>query len=102
MYLMQSHAEYDRAIAVVRDVIHEWDPYSLIDAGSPSDEWDCEIASVVAEVSRIKSPEDATNTVSRVFSAAFQPEGFGPVDCKDIGCRLFSALRNAGIVTGGT
>lgn len=102
MFLMQSRAQYDRAIAVVRDVIHEWDPYALIETGAPSDEWDSEIASIVAKVPRFKSPEDAANTVSRVFSAAFQPEGFNPADCKDVGCRLFCALCDAGIVTGGT
>ena len=99
---MQSRAEYDRTITLVRNVVYEWDPYMLIDTGAPSDEWDREIAFIVAEVPRIKSPEDATDTVSRVFSVAFQPEGFGLADCEDVGRRLFNALHDAGIVTGGT
>jgi hypothetical protein len=97
---MQNRAEYDRAFAVVRGVIHDWDPYSLIRGGAPADEWDSEIASLVDQIPRIHSPDDAIDAVSRVFSAAFEPEGFAPADCTDIGHRLYSALTASGVLKG--
>lgn len=91
-------AEYERAIAVVRVVIHEYDPYSLIKGGAPDDEWDSEIASVVRQIPRIKSANDASHAVSRIFSSAFQSEGFSPVDCAEVGKQLYTALLDNGLL----
>jgi hypothetical protein len=99
---MRTRADYDRAFAVVREVIHEWDPYALIGGGAPRDEWDSEIASLVAQVPRIKSENDAAHAVSRVFSSAFQPDGFSPADCAEVGKRLYSSLVDSALLEGGT
>ena len=99
---MRTRADYDRAFAVVREVIHAWDPYALIRGGAPHDEWDSEIASVVAQVPRIKSENDAAHAVSCVFSSAFQPESFSPTDCAEVGKQLYLALADAGFVASGT
>jgi hypothetical protein len=71
---MNKKAKYKLAIQVVGRVIHEWDPYSLLESGCPNDEFDTEIASVVSQMSRIKSAEDAAHVLSRVFSSAFEPD----------------------------
>jgi hypothetical protein len=99
---MRTRAEYDRAFAVVREVVHEWDPYALIGGGAPRDEWDSEIASLVAQLPRIKSQNDAAHAVSRVFSSAFQPDGFSPADCAEVRRRLYSSLADAGLLASGT
>ena len=98
---MRTRAGYDRAFAVVRDVIHEWDPYALIGAGAPGDEWDSEIASLVAQIPRITSENAAAHALSRVFSSAFQPEGFSPADCAEVGKRLYSSLAESGLLPSG-
>jgi hypothetical protein len=95
---MSTREDTGRAFAIVREAIHTWDPYGLIAAGAPDDEWDSEIARVVAEIPRITSEWDAADVVSRVFSAAFQPEGFSPSDCAEVGCKLFGALKDSGIL----
>lgn len=94
-----NRTEYDRAFALVGALIREWDPYSLLRGGAPVDEWDREIALVVAELPRIRSYHDAADQVSRVFSATFQPEAFGQSDCLEVGRRLYSALCSAGWMT---
>ena len=98
---MSNRGDCDRAFAVVRNVIHAWDPYALIAGGAPADEWDGEIASLVGQIPRIRSSEDAARAVSRIFSAAFQPEGFSPTDCAKVGRRLYSALFESGLVARG-
>jgi hypothetical protein len=90
---MDSPADYERASATVREVIHTWDPYGLLSGGAPADEWDGEIALLVARIPQIKSDEDAAMAVSTVFSEAFQPKGFTPTDCADVGRRMFSAIK---------
>jgi hypothetical protein len=99
---MGTRDDYDRAFAVVREVIHEWDLYALIGGGAPADEWDSKIASLVAQIPRIKSENDAAHVVSRVFSSAFQPEGFRPAGCAEVGSRLYSSLIDSGFLAGGT
>jgi hypothetical protein len=96
---MQNRADYDRALSIVRRVIHEWDPYDLIrGCGCPKDEWDGEIAKIVAEIPRIRSIDDATDVLSRIFSHAFQPEGFEPSACANVGSKLYSELVAADLL----
>lgn len=89
---MKTKTDYKLALKVVRRIIHEWDPYSLLAGGAPSDEFGREIATVVAQLPRIKSQKDAAHAISRVFTSAFEKEGFTPDDCAEIGAKLFDAL----------
>jgi hypothetical protein len=89
---MTSKADHTLALKVVRGIIHEWDPYSLLAGGAPADEFDSEIASVVKQIPRIKSQQDAALAISRVFSSAFEKERFTPNDCAAIGTKLYDAL----------
>ncbi|HEY1377079.1 MAG TPA: hypothetical protein VGF55_09815 [Gemmataceae bacterium] len=95
---MKTRRDYDRAIQAVREVIHRWDPYGLLAGGSPLDEFDAEIAALVAQVPRIRSRADAAHALSRVFSSAFEPERFRPEDCIAAGTELFEALSAAGLL----
>ncbi|MCE9547573.1 MAG: hypothetical protein K8T25_19055 [Planctomycetia bacterium] len=93
-----SKAKYKLAIQVVGDVVHDWDPYTLLAAGCPVDEFDSEIASIVAQIPRINSEEDATLALSRVFSSAFEPSRFTPELCSMAGIKLFEALSANGLL----
>jgi hypothetical protein len=89
---------YKRALDVVRSVINKWDPYSLLASGCPNDEFDAEIASLVTQIPRIHSPSDAIQAISRVFSAAFGPDGVTERDFAAVGTRLFAALCTHGLI----
>jgi hypothetical protein len=95
---VKSRADYKRAFGIVGDIVRRWDPYALVANGFPPDEFDGEIGSVVAQIPRIKSQCDATDVLSRVFSAAFGPKGFGLEDCASAGNELFESLRVAGLL----
>ena len=84
--------------AVVRKVIHDWDPYDLLHkCGAPEDEWDHEIRRIVGRVGGIHSAADAAAVVSEVFTQAFpDPERFGLDNCAEVGKKLFTALQDAG------
>jgi hypothetical protein len=91
-------AAYKRALQVVGSVVREWDPYSLLAGGAPQDEFDSEIAGVVAQVPRIKTEQEAALALSRVFSSAFEAERFTPEKCAEAGRKLFAALSANGFV----
>src|SRR5262245_46301975 len=96
---MWTREDYDRATKIVRGVIATWDPYALLASGAPSDEFDAEVAKVVAQIPRVASRRDMRIAVSRVFYSAFG-EGFSPEDCERMGQRLFEALSAQGLVRG--
>jgi hypothetical protein len=90
--------ERERLFDIVRDVIHEWDPYDLLAGGAPDDEFDSEISAVVRQLDRIHSPRDACHVISRVFSSSFEPEVFQVEHCQDVGERLYKALAEHGVL----
>lgn len=84
---------YRELTALVGAVIREWDPGQLLAGGAPLDEYDVEIARIVANVPRIHSPGDAIAMVSRVFVSSFGQPGFvDDKDCAAVGERLFALL----------
>jgi hypothetical protein len=97
---MKTRGDYERAIRVVGEVVRRWDPYALLAGGCPPDEFDSEIAFVVAQIPRIRSRADAAHALSRVFSSAFEPERFRPEDCAQAGVELYEALVAAGLAAG--
>lgn len=95
---MKSRPDYDRVLRVVREVVHRWDPYRLLRSGCPLDEFDREIAAVARQIPRIRSKDDAAHTLSRVFSSAFEREGFSPEACASPGAELYEALSAGGLL----
>jgi hypothetical protein len=89
---------YRNAIAVIREVIHKWDPYRLLACGAPEDEFDAEVRAIVRQIPRINSTEDAIHAVSRVFTSSFEPGVFKPDDCKEVGKEIYKALKEHGLL----
>ncbi len=89
---------YAQLTAAIGRVIAEWDPYSLLAHGAPSDEFDSEVSSVAAQVKSIKSELDAALVISRVFSSSFEPQLFTPEACTAVGKRLHTELTAHGFV----
>jgi hypothetical protein len=87
-----------QVLLIVRKLIHDWDPYRLLEIGAPEDEWDREILRIAGCVNRICNPADAAEVISEIFTEAFQPKGFGQADCAEIGTKLFTALNDAGLI----
>ena len=94
---MKTRKDYELAVAAIRKVIDEWDPYGLLDGGAPTDEFDSEIAQLVTYIPRIRTVDDAVNAVSEVFSKMFEPDVFRPESCGDVGRRLYDALVMHGL-----
>jgi hypothetical protein len=90
--------KYQQMWDITANVIRNWDPYGLLAGGVPPDEFDHEIASLVAQIPRIKSGEDATLAVSRIFGSNFDSSSFPADSCRDAGEKLFAALLEKGLL----
>jgi hypothetical protein len=93
-----TQAVYQRALDIVGSVVREWNPYGLIRGCAPFDEFDAEIAAIVAQIPRIKTEKEAALALSRVFSSAFEAQRFRPEQCVEIGKKLFAALTSSRLV----
>ncbi len=96
---MNDLSHWKKVERIVRKVIHEWDPYRLLERGAPEDEWDNEILQIVGRINQVTSPASAARVISDVFTLAFQPDGFSPEECAHVGKRLFDALEEERIIS---
>lgn len=96
--MMTDRKQWKKVETVVRDVIHKWDPYGLIGAGAPKDEWDSEILKIVGRLQSIRTPLGCAVAISDAFSIAFQSEEFKIENCDQVGQQLFDALNEAGLI----
>jgi hypothetical protein len=94
---MKARSDYDAALDVVASVVNAWDPYSLIKGGSPSDEFEAEIAALIPRIRHIHSEEGAAREIATVFTRAFDPT-FTPGSCAKVGAQLYSRLQEANLL----
>lgn len=90
--------KYEQMFSLVQMVINGWDPYKLLESGAPEDEFESEVASVVAKIKTIKTENDAAKVLSEVFSEAFEPHLFTVEACASVGRELFHELKKAKFV----
>jgi Domain of unknown function (DUF1871) len=91
---MKYQQKWDATAGIIRD----WDPYGLLGGGAPGDEFDREIASLVAQIPRIHSAADATQAIARIFASRFEAHLFTEETCSEVGERLYAALAEQGLL----
>ena len=84
---------YQEIVAIITNVVNEWDPYGLISGGAPKDEFESEIAKIATKVLNIKSAASLAEVISSVFTVSFEPEPFSVEKCMPVASRLFAALK---------
>jgi hypothetical protein len=95
-------SKYQQKWDVTAGIIRDWDPLGLLDGGAPGDEFDREIASLVAQIPRIHSAVDAMQAVSRIFASSFDASSFTEESCSEVGKQLFAALAEQGLLNHST
>ena len=95
---MIDQKSWKKAVAIVRDAIHEMDPYGLLADGAPIDEFDSEILKIVGAIKSAQSEKEVTDAISAVLGESFEPEIFRPRLCKKAGSKIFYSLRREKII----
>ena len=96
---MIDQESWKKAVAIVRDAIHEMDPYDLIADGAPKDEFDSEILKIVGAIKNAQSEKEITNAISAILGDSFEPEAFKPRHCKKAGSKIYYSLRREELIT---
>jgi hypothetical protein len=95
---MQNRQQYDLAFSLVRESVAQWDPLGLVGGGAPADEWDHEVARIVARLRDARTPHHVGAAVAEVFSDALGSSGPDAASCEEFGRALYSRLKVAGII----
>src|SRR5688572_7024510 len=95
---MKSREDYDRAVVLTRTLVREWDPGGMLRKGAPDDEWDDEIARLVARIPRVAGADDAGRHIAEVFTAAFGRGVLNADASADFGRRWHAALGESGLL----
>ena len=90
--------KYQQMWNATAGIIRDWDPYGLLGGGAPGDEFDREIASLVAQIPRIHSAADATQAIARIFASSLEVHSFTEETCSEVGKRLYAALAEQGLL----
>jgi len=88
--------DFKKCIEIVRESIHRIDPYCLLDGGSPDDEFDSEISSIVSQLDRSGSGRDVAHSIARVLNSSFS-ESHRPEEFEVEGNMIFEALVKNGL-----
>ena len=88
--------ELSKALNIVRESIRRIDPYSLLEGGSPNDEFDSEINAITSQLQRCGSGKDVAHVIARVLNSAFS-EKYEPEEFEDEGNTIFKALVENGL-----
>lgn len=84
---------YRELIEIVVAVINEWDPYDLISAGAPDNEFANEVPQIAAKIHEINTPTELAEVISNVFSKSFGPKFFSVTACMQVADKLFAELQ---------
>lgn len=88
----------DHAFITIRAIINKWNPFGLADEDN-IDEFENEVRSLIRQLARVKSPEDAAHAISRTFSSSFNDaDKFSVKNCTEVGQKLFQQLSNEGLI----
>lgn len=89
---MKTKKQYEVAFRVVRHTIAKADPYSLLETGSPEDEFDAEVNSIVRQLPRCQSATDVAHTIARVMTSSFG-EKYKSEDFMEQGQEIYRTLK---------
>ena len=76
----------------MRESIHRIDPYSLLAGGSPDDEFDSEINSIVGQLQRCGSGRDVAHAIASILTSSFG-EKFEPSEFESEGQHIYAELQ---------
>ena len=94
---MKDRYDYKEAVRITGMVIRKWDPMNLIHEGAPEDEFDQEIAKVVAAASRSKTPYDLASSMSEIFTSSLGTT-FSQEDCMFPASKIMAKLRDVKLI----
>jgi len=84
---------YQEIVHIVLQALNEWDPYELIDAGAPENEFTEEATRIAAKIKKTETPTELAHVISDVFSRSFDSDVFSVEECLPVASRILCDLE---------
>jgi len=85
--------DYQEIVHIVIQALNEWDPYELIEAGAPENEFTEEATRIAARIKKTESPAELAHVISEVFSRSFNSDVFSVEECLPVASKIYSELE---------
>lgn len=69
--------KYKNLFSLVKAIVNKNDPIGLLEQGSPADEYDTEIKSIVAAATKCKTVQELQEEIYSIFKDSFGDETVG-------------------------
>jgi len=87
-------SKYDELFACVKEAIDEWDPFRLLIGGAPGDEYNEEVAQIIAGLRNCRIITDIQDLVFNVFKRNFGDDSVGNKEAySSVARAIFSKCR---------
>ena len=77
----------------MRTAIHKIDPFSLLEGGSPKDEFDDEIRLIIKDLKYCDSGNEVAHVIAKVLNDSFS-ENYSPENFREEAIYIFQAMVN--------
>tara|TARA_R110002110_G_scaffold415561_1_gene650792 strand:- start:91436 stop:91714 length:279 start_codon:yes stop_codon:yes gene_type:complete len=91
---MNSSAE--KLIDIVRESVHNIDPYDFLAGGAPRDEFDSQILALAGKVTRCESSDEVARAIAEVLNDSFSEDHAPSIYTKEAS-QLFARLQQEGM-----
>ena len=85
--------DYQEIVHIVMEALNEWDPYELIEAGAPENEFTEEATRITAKIEKTETPIELAHVISEVFSRSFDNDVFSVEECLPVASRILRHLE---------
>lgn len=87
--------DYQETVHIVTLALNEWDPYELIEAGAPENEFIDEATRIAAKIKKIETltETELAHVISDDFSRSFGSDVFSVEACLPVASRILGDLK---------
>ena len=90
--------DYQEIVRIVIQALNEWDPYELIEAGAPENEFTNEATRIAAKIQKIETPAELARVILDVFSSSFGSDVFSTEECLPVASRIYRDLEGRNLL----
>lgn len=85
--------DYQETVHIIMKALNEWDPYELIEAGAPENEFTEEATQIAAKIKKTETPTELAHVISDVFTRSFDSDVFSVEECLPVASRILGDLE---------
>ena len=85
--------DYQAIVHIIMQALNDWDPYELIEAGAPENEFTEEATRIASKMKKTETPTELAHVISDVFSKSFGSDAFSVEECLSVSSKILGDLE---------